>query len=86
MINNKTAFDRFLTPSAAYKQLAGIKRVKNSTHEITLQINKAILLLKDKKVAEAKKELEDIYKLDTGAIDSIRDERFLVVKACILAM
>lgn len=79
--NNKIADDRLLLASSAYKQLAEIKLTKSSTHEASIKLNKVILLLKQKNVEEAKKELQAI-----GDETNIKDERYPLLSAYILQM
>ncbi len=81
MINDKVASDRLLPPAVGAKQLDEIKRTKASTHEVTLRLNKVVLLLKQKKMDEAKKELDDLARTDDAA--QIRDERYAGIRAYI---
>lgn len=85
LINNKVASDRLLPPNAGLKLLSGIKRTKNSSHEVTIQLNKAILLIKQKQVQEAKKELDELAKSDAD-VAHVKDERFAALKAYLAAL
>lgn len=67
----------------ANKMINDVSTPKRSTHEVTLCLNKAVLLLKQKKVEEAKKEIENAIKLSPDPTN-IRDERFIVLQAFIL--
>lgn len=85
IINNKIADDRLLLASNAYKQLSEIKIAKTSTHEITIKINKILLLLKQKNIEEAKKEQQEIID-NIGDDANIKDERFFLITAYISLM
>jgi hypothetical protein len=85
LTNNKLAEDRLLFASAAYKQMAEIKLAKSSTHEVTIRLNKVMLLLKQKNTEEAKKEMQELEKLCGGEIN-IKDERYFLLNAYILQM
>ena len=79
------ATDRLLSPSAGLKQLTEIKQTKKSSHEVTVQLNKIVLMLRQKQIQEAKKELDEVARLSADA-ENIRDERFLILKAYITFM
>jgi hypothetical protein len=71
-----------LVASAAFKQMAEIKLLKNSAHEVTIKLNKVVLLLKDQKNEEAKKVLQEVAKMcETEA--NIKDERYFLLTAYI---
>ena len=73
------ASDRLLPVNAALKQLLEIVITKSSTHEITIKLNKAIILIKQKQLDEAKKLLKEISGVDD--IMKVKDERILELYA-----
>ncbi len=85
LINNKVATDRLLPPNAALKQLSEIKRTKTSTHEVTVGLNKVLVMLRQKQLSDAKKELEAISKASTD-ITTLKDERLPAIYSYITSM